>query len=56
MLEGEGKVFRVGKTTIAIRIPKDVAVDSAFPFKEGDKVRIRIENGKLIISKSPKRD
>lgn len=50
-LEGEGTVFHVGKTTVAIRVPKDVACDSQFPFKVGDKVTVKIESNKLTIEK-----
>jgi|Deesub1362A_J573_1020465.scaffolds.fasta_scaffold05338_2 hypothetical protein len=32
-------------------IPTEVARDSAFPFKEGDKLKIRIEEGGLVITK-----
>ena len=35
-----------------IYIPTELARDSAFPFKEGDKVKVRIEGNKLIIEKS----
>jgi len=50
MLEGEGRVFKVGKYTVAVRLPKTLVQDSAFPLKVGDKVRIKINNGKIIVT------
>jgi antitoxin component of MazEF toxin-antitoxin module len=50
MLEGEGRVFKVGKYTVAIRIPKTIVQDSAFPLKVGDKVHIKINNGEIIVT------
>ena len=58
MREGEGKFVnhptRTGKKLydkFYIYIPTQVAKDGTFPFKEGDKVKIRIENDKLVIEK-----
>lgn len=49
----KGKVvdrgFRYPK--IFIYIPKDVAADTAFPFKTGEDVTVTIEGNKLIIEK-----
>jgi hypothetical protein len=48
---GKGKIYGTnGKAWIYI--PKDVANDSAFPFKVGDPVKIRVEGEKLIIEKA----
>ena len=52
MLEGEGTVFRVGKTTVAVRIPYKVMVDSTFPFKVGDKVTVSIQGDEIVVRKA----
>ena len=58
MREGEGKFVNHPTRTggklydkFYIYIPTQVAKDGTFPFKEGDKVKIRIENDKLVIEK-----
>jgi hypothetical protein len=58
MLEGTGKVInRPTKTggksydKFFIYIPASVAKDSAFPFKSGDEVIVRIEGDKLVVEK-----
>ena len=50
---GKGKVVDRGfrYTKIFIYIPKDVATDTAFPFKIGEDVTVTIEGNKLIIEK-----
>lgn len=48
--EGTGTVYAINKKTW-IYIPLSVSDDSAFPFKKGDKVKIRIEGKKLIIER-----
>jgi hypothetical protein len=45
MKEGEGRVIKVGKYTVAVRLPKPLVYDSAFPFKVGEKVYVKIKNG-----------
>lgn len=48
--EGDGRVFSSGDAnTLFVSIPADVAVDSAFPFEEGEDIKIKIEDGKLIV-------
>ena len=37
-----------------IYIPTGIATDSGFPFKEGDRLKIRIEHNTLIIEPLPK--
>lgn len=34
-----------------IYVPSDLAIDSAFPFKDGDRVKIRIDGKRLIVEK-----
>jgi antitoxin component of MazEF toxin-antitoxin module len=51
MKEGLGKIFKLGAYSIVVRLPKSVVEDSAFPFKLGDAVKVKIDNDKIIISK-----
>ena len=37
---------------LIIYVPKDLVKDSQFPFKPGQDVAIRIDDGKLIIEKA----
>ena len=48
MLEGRGRILKSG-TSLMVRLPHDVVTDNAFPFKVLEYVRVRIENGKLIV-------
>jgi len=51
--EGKGKVVDRGKKyrKIFIYVPKEVAMDTSFPFKIGEDVTVRIEGERLIIEK-----
>lgn len=53
---GKGKVVDRGYKypKIFIYIPKDVAADTAFPFKTGEDVTVTIEAEKLVIEKRKK--
>lgn len=46
-VKAKGHVYR----QVYVFIPRDVAVDSQFPFKTGDPVRVRIDGQRLIIEK-----
>jgi antitoxin component of MazEF toxin-antitoxin module len=50
MLEGEGRVFRVGKYTVAVRLPKTLVQDSVFPLKVGDKVHVKVDGDKIVVA------
>jgi len=50
LLEDKGSVTG-SKGRIWIYVPAGVANDSAFPFKKGEKVKVRIEKDKLVITK-----
>jgi len=50
MLSGEGTVYETGRSVV-VRIPKDVAQDSTFPFQIGDHVYVYIKDGKVIVEK-----
>jgi hypothetical protein len=63
MIEGEGRLVNrpgvsKGKTydKFYIYIPTEVARDGLFPFKTGDKLKIKIDsrNKRLIIEKTEK--
>jgi hypothetical protein len=51
--EGKGKVVDRGKRykKIFIYVPKEVAMDTSFPFKMGENVTVKIEGERLIIEK-----
>lgn len=44
------KIYAV-KSRHTINLPSDFVRDSAFPFKVGDELVARIENGKIVIEK-----
>ncbi len=59
MKEGEGrfinrKSITAGKVydSFFIYVPTEVARDTSYPFKEGEKIKIRIEGKRLIIEKA----
>lgn len=50
-LEDEGRIFRCGDAnTLYVSIPSAVALDSAFPFEDGETVTVRIEDGEVRIT------
>ena len=53
MLEGEGRVYRTGRSVV-VRIPKNLALDSRFPFQLGELVHVEIQDEKIIVSKKRK--
>ena len=50
-LEGKARVASYEKWRTTIYIAKQVAMDSKFPFKAGDRLGVRIENRHLIVYK-----
>lgn len=50
--EGHGSFYEHAKGRLVLYIPADVRKDSRFPFKAGDKVRIRIEGKRLLVEKT----
>jgi len=50
-LKGKGRVLKHIRGGCYIYISKDVANDSAFPFKKSEDVNVRIEGRKIIIEK-----
>lgn len=53
MLEGEGRVYRAGRSVV-VRLPKSLVLDSKFPFEIGALVKVQIKNGTVVISKMKK--
>jgi hypothetical protein len=51
VLKGRGRILPHVRGGYYIYISKDVASDSAFPFKVPEDVTIRIENKKIIVEK-----
>ena len=52
MREMNGKLMKSDKSATGILyIPADLMVDSAFPFKPPESVRVRIDGERLIIEK-----
>ncbi len=50
-LEGYGKIYQHVRGRIVIYIPADVHKDSTFPFKVGEKVKVRIKDTGLVVEK-----
>lgn len=50
-LEGTGRYVSYEKSRTLIYISKKVADDSAFPFKPGEELWVRIEGKKVVIEK-----
>jgi len=53
-LEGSGKFYEHVRGRIVLYIPSSVHKDSAFPFHVGEKVKVKIENKRLIVEKVKK--
>jgi len=52
LTEGHGSFYEHAKGRLVLYIPSDVRKDSGFPFKVGERVRIRIDRRRLIVEKS----
>ena len=50
MKEGKSTILKYGNK-IYVYVPYAVAIDSAFPFKKGDIITIKIVNNELVIAK-----
>lgn len=51
-LEGFGKLYEHAKGRVVLYIPTDVHKDSVFPFRTGEKVKVRIDGKRLIVEKT----
>ena len=52
VLKGKGRILPHVRGGVYIYVSKEVANDSAFPFKESEAVEIRIEKKGLLIKKA----
>lgn len=50
-LKGMGRLYEHTKGMVVLYLPAAVVKDSAFPFKVGHRVRVRIGAGKVIVEK-----
>ncbi len=50
--EGHGSFYEHAKGRMVLYIPADVRKDSQFPFRVGERVRIRIEGKRLVVERS----
>lgn len=53
-LEGKGKIYCHARNRVIIYIPAAVHRDSAFPFKIGEEVVVRIEKKRLVVEPKKK--
>lgn len=51
-IQGHGKICEYMKGRVFVYVPADVRKDSAFPFRIGEKVRVRIDGERLIVEKA----
>ncbi len=49
--EGHGSLYEHAKGRLVLYIPADVRKDSRFPFKVGEKVRVRVDGKRLLVEK-----
>lgn len=50
--EGHGSFYEHAKGRLVLYIPADVRKDSRFPFRQGERVRIRIDGKRLVVEKA----
>lgn len=50
--EGYGSFYEHAKGRMVLYIPADVRKDSRFPFRVGERVRIRIDGKRLVAEKT----
>lgn len=51
-LEGHGSFYEHAKGRLVLYIASDLRKDSRFPFKVGERARIRIDGRRLIVEKA----
>jgi len=52
VLEGYGKLYEHARGRVVLYISTNLHKDSAFPFKVGEQVRIKIDGKRLIVEES----
>jgi hypothetical protein len=50
--EGYGSFYEHAKGRLVLYIPSDVRKDSQFPFRAGERVRIRIDARRLVVERA----
>lgn len=50
-LEGFGRLYSHAKGKVVLYLPAGVVKDSAFPFKPGSRVRVRILRDTLVVER-----
>lgn len=50
--EGYGSFYEHAKGRLVLYIPSDLRKDSRFPFRAGERVRIRIDGRRLVAEKA----
>lgn len=50
-LEGRGRLYDHAQGKVVLYLPAAVVNDSAFPFKSGEHVAVRIDGKRLIVQK-----
>lgn len=51
-LEGVGRIYEHVRGRMFVYLPAEIHRDSAFPFKTGEMVRVRIDGKRLIVEKA----
>ena len=51
VLESSGRFYEHAKGRVVLYISTDLHKDSAFPFKVGDNVKIKIDGKRLVVEK-----
>jgi len=55
VLEADSKVYSRGDAkTLHVVVPADVVVDSQFPFKDGDRVHVKVEGDRIVVTRIKK--
>lgn len=52
VLEDLGRLYEHAKGRLVLYIPAGVHQDSAFPFKVGEQVKVRIEGKRLVVERT----
>lgn len=51
-LKGQGRVYTPKNSGPMIYVPSGVGNDSAFPFKEGEKIEVEIKERELVVKRT----
>lgn len=56
VLEGSARFVSYERSRTMIHVSKKVVDDSAFPFKPGDSLKVRIEGPRLVLERADNAD